>query len=184
MALTDILYGTRRAQIGALVIDADVQTVHSRSWSTTEHPVEDGASVADHRIRQPAVIKINGIVSDVPTELGFGLVTGLTSGRDENRSADAWRQLQELADSEELLTVITSLETFDDMVITDLEATRTAPTGRVLSFTATCKQILRVATAALGATPVPKSPRVKQAKKATPPASAGERASFIFNATN
>lgn len=139
MALT-IIRNAKRAKIGSLELDASLTEQHTRTNDVTEHPVEKGANVADHKRRQPDQVVISGIVTNTPVE------------REQRERADAgtraqnaYLQLLELSDSDELITVVTAIRTYENMAIVNLNVPRDAKTGDALQFMATLKEIRTVA---------------------------------------
>lgn len=185
MALTEILFGVQTAKIGSIEIDADIETVHDASWEITEWPVETGADIADHRRRKLRTVKITGVITNTPVRLfggavGFSFDSGFSLHNplsNKSRATDAWKQLNELANTGDPITVVTSLETLANMVITDLQATRTAQTANVLSFVATLREI-QFASSEIVAPVSPTKPKAKpkplgkKAPKIVPPAKA------------
>lgn len=125
--------------IDGFVIDAARNEEHEFASEVTEHPVEEGADIADHVRRQPNNVTIEGVVSDTP----IGEVAGL---RDEGAlpSDQAFALLQEIADSRRPVTVETSLQVFDNMILSSLNVPRDARTGDSFQFTAQFVQIALV----------------------------------------
>lgn len=118
-----------------VIIDATVSEEHNISVQTTDHPVERGFAVTDHRRVQPRVIKLTGIISNYPVKL-FA-----SAGGAKDEVTAAWRVFNQLKDSGELVTVATSLATYENMMITDISVPRDAKRGNVLEFSVTCKEI-------------------------------------------
>jgi hypothetical protein len=93
-----------------LVLDAAVSQQHSLSARVSEHPVEDGADIADHIQPEPVRLTINGIISAFP----------LHSAGYEGREIDGWNVLREAIQTGRTVTVSTPLALYTNMVLTSL----------------------------------------------------------------
>lgn len=122
--------------IDGFVIDANINEDHSFVNEVTVHEVEQGADIADHVRARPTVITVDSIVSDTP--LG-----SIIDERDPGSkpSQDAYLFLRDLRDAREAVTIETSLDRFDDMMLTTLIPRQDARTGDSFQFTATFTQI-------------------------------------------
>ena len=156
--LKTILQVPTKPQIGVMTLDASLRENHVRSSIVAENEIEDGSVISDHVRRNPDSVTIDGIISDFPvgllgipgvsaTELQRKILgsEGLVKGVRKNPE-DAWQYLIELQDAAEPFTVITSLQTYDDMIIEELSAPRTSEDGKSLLFTARLKKIKLVFT--------------------------------------
>ena len=122
--------------IDGFVIDANINEDHSFVNEVTTHEVEKGADIADHVRARPTVITIDSIVSDTP----LGSIVDLRAPGDKP-SQFAYDFLRELRDARAPMTIETSLDKFDNMVLTVLTPRQDAETGDSLQFTATFTQI-------------------------------------------
>lgn len=171
MALLDLLFGVTKAQIGSITLDASVSEDHGSEADVTEHPVEAGADIADHvRVRSPR-LTINGVISNTPISL-------FNFGATRDRAVDTWQNLKDLQAQAARLDVVTTLETYPDMVIESLSTTRDAARGDSLHFTATLRQITTVESQTVAA-PSPKAPPTGLGKKPAPPAPSSVSESVI-----
>lgn len=135
MAITNILYGLKYAQIEDIEVDAEVQTDHDSSLQLTRHVIENGGKISDNKMMNPRRITMLCRISNTPTyDIGLGVL-------DLQRANDAWVALQNLQRRDEPITVVTSLETLSNMVIVDLKAVRRHRTGQVLDFTMTVEEV-------------------------------------------
>lgn len=150
MALTNLLFdaldhvaGIRRLRIGAIEIDCIVSEQHAGEVEITEHPVEDGSAIADHARPKAMMLTLEGIVTNTPItpeqaqRAGLDGVVGHAAGRYQT----VWQQMMALKDAATLLTIVTNLCTYDNMVIQSLTAPRDRTTGDALRFTMQLKQI-------------------------------------------
>ena len=149
-----LLYQPFNAIIDALVLDASVKEEHLAEVEVTDHPVEQGAAVSDHARPKPEELTIEGLVSNTPlnfiqarrsvTSEGFTWTTSAQTnairGNPGNAEA-AYVTLRAMRDAPRLLTIITALRSYDNMVMTSLKIPRDKDTGDVLKFTAKFKQV-------------------------------------------
>ena len=63
--------------IGTVVVDGSIHELHSISGEATEHPIEDGATIADHYHLRPRKYQIDGIITNQPLELPSSNVSGV-----------------------------------------------------------------------------------------------------------
>lgn len=172
MAL-ELLFDISPAEIGSLTIDATLSEEHSSEAEVTDHPIEQGADVSDHKRVKPNQIRINGVVSNTP--LAF---LNFNSG---DRAVDAWGQLLFLQHEQKLLTVVTTLNTFENMAIVSLTAPRDAKRGHMLEFTAVLREIFTAESQNVKADNAAAKPTA-QGKRPTPPAPAPVQASILAKA--
>ena len=147
-----------RIMIGTYVIDASITESHTYESQVTEFPVEQGSAISDNVRPMPIVVMIQGIVSDTPigvmadqrnSEHGDQAFLPTTDAatakaRGDQQSApsiDALAAMLAIRDARQPVPIVTSLSSFDNMVLTNLEVPRDAQTGASLIFTATFKQI-------------------------------------------
>lgn len=103
-----------KLKIGGLVFDAILKTDHSSKVTVTNHPIESGANISDHAFVEPSEISIELAVSDSERDRGtFG------SGK---RSVKAFQELTKLQISRKLITVVTRLKTYRNMLIISVSA--------------------------------------------------------------
>lgn len=114
-------------KIGSIEIDAFTEEDHSRTSSITRYPLEDGAQASDHIVNDPERVTITGIVSSAKLiSFGFDIVA--------NRAINAFRELNDLMDRKELVTIVTGLKVYSDMHIEDFQSLRNRRNGGALSF--------------------------------------------------
>ncbi len=123
MAKTTLLFDNNGLDF--IEIDATPQETHSHTLEVTQHPVERGADISDHARPKADMLPLDCAVSD--TEAG--------------RSSDIYERLRLLQDKAVLMTVITTLRTYDNMILQSLSTTRTAKDAGGLRFTVIFQQI-------------------------------------------
>lgn len=168
VGLATLLFQANPVKIGSITLDACTAEEHSSEVELTDHPVEKGADISDHRRPKPKTLKLTGIVSNTPLEY-----LSLNNKRAEN----AWDALNELQAGEELITVVTTLQNYDDMVITRISVPRDAARGNVIEVTIELRELIQVASETVAA------PQVTAVKKLgrvpTPPVPDPIRASLF-----
>lgn len=122
--------------IGAVEFDAALSETHVGNAEVTKHPVEVGADISDHVRRQPEQLTINGIVSNTP------LVFFASLQESPRRAEEAYGKLKELKDNGTVISVVTSLREYANMVITGFTVTRDAQNGQVLNCTLDLVEVL------------------------------------------
>ena len=153
MSLT-LLYQPTLTTIDTLWLDASLKEDHDLEVDVTDHPVETGASVSDHARPKPREVTIEGVVSNTPlstlqarqaqTAEGTSILS--TAGQPAVRGKPGWAEsafatLEALWTVPKLITIVTGLKTYDNMLLTSLKVPRDDKTGDVLKFTAKFKQV-------------------------------------------
>ena len=119
------------------IVDIYTDEFHRQTVTKTKYPVETGASLTDNAVIDPKVLTLKGYVSDLNPLLG-GLITIPGPGR----GREAWSRIVALKDAREPVTVVTLLEVYENMLITSIDAPKSAATGQGLEFTITLEEIL------------------------------------------
>lgn len=173
MGLATLLGASKGPIIGGVQIDVSVRETHRSSSEVTDHAIELGADISDHVRRLPDEVTLEGIVSDLPTNLlelgGIEL-----SGETAQKRYDDLIRIVEFADTFDL---ITGLRTYSDMVFTRFEVDRDETTGKIIRFRADMKQLRfatseEVAVIVADETDTPKAaPETDVGPKKPPPAS-------------
>lgn len=139
--------------IGNVQLDAEIRTPHSKSGTLTDHAVESGSPVTDHYRVEPDEIEIEGIVSDSPLSAipipGYGAIQAVRSaieGGGQSPSLVARDALEAYFDNAEIITIVTRLKTYENMVLTSFTYVDSVENANVLRFTVRAKQIRLVGT--------------------------------------
>jgi hypothetical protein len=109
-----------------IVIDATPQENHTHALTLTDHPVERGADVTDHARVKPDILSLDCCLSD---------------GAEPGRASAIYERLRLLQDNAVLLTVLTSLRQYENMVMESLSVPRTAKDAGGVRFSASFKQV-------------------------------------------
>lgn len=127
-----------------IILDASLSEKHTGSVEVPQHPVEAGAKLADHVIKKPDALAIEGVLSDRPvgeTSRGRFVVSAakpLPAG--PGRARFLYSELERLRDEGVLLEVRTGARTYENMLLTDLDDTRTKDIADAIRFTAKLQQ--------------------------------------------
>lgn len=121
-----LLFGRKYAQttIGNISLDATLSEDHSFTAKATQFPLENGSFVSDHVEVAPIRLNIRGVISDTP----------LNVLSDFNRSIDNFNRLTRLFETKAVLSVITGIRVYQNMVMTSLNVPRDVETGQSLTF--------------------------------------------------
>jgi len=111
--------------IGYVCVDVILSEAATDEIEITEHPVEAGANVSDHAWLKPRKIVISGIKAE---------------------ALSGYQELRALQTTLEPFDLITGLDLYQNMLIQSLTATRDTENSRVLSFEATCQEVIIVNT--------------------------------------
>lgn len=169
-------------KIGDIDVETTIEEIHEDRLQVTEHPVESGASIADHSFKKPSEVVLRCGWSNASLKALFGIISGFFAGGTMTKAdyvSGIYSQLLNLQEAREPISITTSLRQYDNMLITGLQVQRDQKTAQVLMVTATCREVIIVSTAAatLPAKEDQASPAdtaevdnagVKQATQATP----------------
>lgn len=121
--------------VGSVTVDAMIVEQHSFSSTPTEIPIETGAVVTDHVVNNPDVITIEGFIGQAPFGgAGIGL----------SRVKQAHNTLKQLMKARLPISIITGLDVYNSMIITNYDVPRDVDTGADLHFTLTAQKIVQV----------------------------------------
>ncbi len=101
-----------KTNISGYFFDAFLKLDHSSKLKITEHPVEEGANIADHAYVEPQSLTMEIGMSDVCTSYVDGQFN-----QSYTRSVSAFDTLKTLQEKREPLTVHTRLKTYENMLI-------------------------------------------------------------------
>lgn len=137
----------RKVSIGSIQLDATVSENHQYKSNLTQHPIETGGNVADHIYHDPVKLTMEGEVTNTPVSI-FSILGGIS-----DRRIEAFEQLIELRNARQLVTVVTGLKVYENLVIVGLTFPRDNRTGRRLQFTADFESAEFVASQIVGTVP-------------------------------
>jgi hypothetical protein len=118
------------------VFDAVFSLEHQQRLVKTSHPVQSGANINSHAYLEPPTVSMHIGMSDAMQQYAAGLANGGTvqpgpnqatamtaaqwSGSSQSKSVRAYEQLLQLQQARKLLTIVTRLRTYRNMLITDV----------------------------------------------------------------
>ncbi len=129
--------------IDGFPIDAAAREGHTLDTDTMEYPVEDGPDVLDSARPKPRTAQLDGIVSDAPLNI-------LKIARNESGSPpseEAISLLERIYNEKRIVTIETTLKTYENMQMTGCTIPIEAETGEALKFSCTFQQALFVSNA-------------------------------------
>ena len=156
-AYESILVKPRRS-IGTLIPQVVVEEVHHDDLEITEHPIEQGAAIADHAYKRPAdlIIRCAWSNSASVAGLGDGIVQGLTTtvtgvqsavtGNSAQQIRDVYDSFLKLQESRVPFDVYTGKRVYANMLVRSLAATTDKNTENSLVVVATLRQVILVQT--------------------------------------
>lgn len=119
---------------GAVELDASIEETHIAENAITQFPVESGVDISDHVRRQPYRVTIRGLVTDHPITLGGTLGSS-------GRSLEAYGKALYMMAEAQLITVVTSLNTYENMVIESMEVPRNPKRGKAVEMVLSLREI-------------------------------------------
>ena len=133
-----IMYDLKEpATIGDLKIDVIIDRETTFDSEVTEHPVEDGFSIADHVVRKPIALTMNVLFT--PTPVTWSELLGVS----QNRMMEVVNSLQEIYRKGEPVTVTTVDAIYPDMMMTHAPLPRNVENGYCYSMQIDFVQIRR-----------------------------------------
>jgi hypothetical protein len=123
-----------RTKIGTIAIDVTLNQMHEFPSRITENPVEDGTVYSDHQILLPAILEIDGRVTDAS-------ISPETSFSGKTNALDAYRRLVALQKDRVPFDVATGLNLYHNMLLERLSIPRSSDDGKSLRFTALMKEV-------------------------------------------
>lgn len=149
---TCLFYRKDGYSVGAVELDLILDESHSKNAQVTENPLQDGRAVSDGIYLELREGSLTGLVSNhsikhsVPPDrqTAEGLLDKAENYQLENRAKQAWEDLKSLMDSKQLVTIVTSLEVYNNVAITSIETERDGDTGDALEIKVGFKQVQKV----------------------------------------
>ena len=163
--------------IGVLTLDAALSVSHQKTSEVTEFEVEKGSNITDHIRPKPVSVTVNGIVSNTPIGTlqservlqltGFefrSTVDGANATENPGYVQSAYLELKRIFEAQELVKLVTELETYENMAMRSLDIPRDVQTGDCIRFSAQFQQVRLISNLTTTET-VPKEPRGNKKKK-------------------
>lgn len=139
-----------------IVAQVTIEEVHRDEVQITEHPVEQGANIADHAFEVPASLIVRYGWSNSPSANNLvgaaafsaagtaSAVQSLLTGNSTNQVRDVYKSLLDLKSTRQPFSVFTSKRKYDNMLIKSISVTTDKATEQALMVTIELKQVLIV----------------------------------------
>ncbi|MBE0434624.1 MAG: hypothetical protein IBX56_02335 [Methylomicrobium sp.] len=133
-----LLFGSKNINkmIGDVEIDAVIEESLLLESEVTEHPIETGSLISDHVIVYPRAYRMRGVIGSNSLSLIGG----------QNRRQDVYEALILLRDTRQIFTVVSGLDTFENLTFVSLEFPRTINNSTGLEFRAELREVVIVST--------------------------------------
>lgn len=161
MADKAVVIVKRFTKIATIEIDSCLEETHTLANTITDHPVESGFNVTDHSRPNPDLVTLKCFVSNTPLSAAQkdrsqragdvapdpdGTLDPFEIKGVEGRGDKAFRDLKKLRDEGTLITVVTTLRTYESsategMMIESISIPRTTKNFEGLEFSISLKQI-------------------------------------------
>jgi len=132
------LFGLNPSLIGDIPIDLVVSYTPGFSAEITRHPVESGFQVTDARIIAPDFLTMECVFTD-PELSGMNVAKQAINGTLWAGLTTSWRdkrdRLYQLANADEVLTVVTPSASLESMLISNITPEITSSTANAFFFT-------------------------------------------------
>lgn len=117
----------------AYVVDAVTSERHNIKSELTKFPVEAGISVTDHLIWKPDTLSLTCVFSDDPIYYAepTGLLNKLITNSDK-KSVTIYEWLKKGKENGSLFSISTTLQHYDDMILTQISCNRKASNNKGL----------------------------------------------------
>ncbi len=144
-------------KVGSVELDLILDEDHSKSAQVTENPLQDGRAVSDGIFLELQKGSLTALVTNHPIRLAEDnakklesmdadtLIEASQNAQLENRAKHAWNDLKAVMDAKQPVTIVTSLEVYDNVAITNISTTRDGDSGDALVIQISFSQILTVA---------------------------------------
>ncbi|WP_312282173.1 phage baseplate protein [Pseudescherichia sp.] len=139
------LFHQHTRQIGVIIPSVVTSEIHTDTLTITEHPIEDGAVIADHAYKNPAELKMKvgfaggGTLLDFAGSLTATSLLGLSP-------QETYQQLLDLQARRIPFSVTTGKRQYNNMLIATLSVTTESESENVLFADLTLKEVILVQT--------------------------------------
>lgn len=143
-------------KVGSVELDLILDEDHSKSAQVTENPLQDGRAISDGIFLELQEGSLTGLVTNHSVKLAEErakqldlqdsetLMAEAENYQLENRAKQAWIDLKAVMDAKQPVTIVTSLEVYDNVAITNISTERNGDSGDALEIKVSFRQILTV----------------------------------------
>lgn len=122
-------------QIDTIQVDCSLFQLHDFDSHITDNPVEDGTLFADHVVLLPTVIEIEGRISNASASI-------INTIRGKMTAKEAHREFVRLQRDRQPFTVVTGLQTYQNMLLQRYSVPRAPLDGESIRFVATLREVM------------------------------------------
>lgn len=151
-----LFYPKEGYKVGSVELDLILDEDHSKSAQVTENPLQDGRAISDGIFLELQEGSLTGLVTNhsvkraeerakqLELQDSDTLMAEAKNYQLENRAKQAWVDLKAVMDAKKPVTIVTSLEVYDDVAITNISTERNGDSGDALEIKVSFRQILTV----------------------------------------
>lgn len=152
-----LFYPKEGYKVGSVELDLILDEEHSKSAQVTENPLQDGRAISDGIFLELQEGSLTGLVTNHSVKIAEErakqlelqdsetLMAEAENYQLENRAKQAWLDLKAVMDAKQPVTIVTSLEVYDNVAITNISTERNGDSGDALEIKVSFRQILTVA---------------------------------------
>jgi hypothetical protein len=151
-----LFYPKEGYKVGSVELDLILDEDHSKSAQVTENPLQDGRAISDGIFLELQEGLLTGLVTNHSVKIAEErakqlelqdsetLMAEAENYQLENRAKQAWVDLKAVMDAKQPVTIVTSLEVYDNVAITNISTGRNGDSGDALEIKVSFRQILTV----------------------------------------
>ena len=151
-----LFYPKEGYKVGSVELDLILDEDHSKSAQVTENPLQDGRAISDGIFLELQDGSLTGLVTNHSVKIAEErakqlelqdsetLMAEAENYQLENRAKQAWVDLKAVMDAKQPVTIVTSLEVYDNVAITNISTERNGDSGDALEIKVSFRQILTV----------------------------------------
>lgn len=151
-----LFYPKEGYKVGSVELDLILDEDHSKSAQVTENPLQDGRAISDGIFLELQEGSLTGLVTNhsvkraeerakqLDLQDSETLMAEAENYQLENRAKQAWVDLKAVMDAKQPVTIVTSLEVYDNVAITNISTERNGYSGDALEIKVSFRQILTV----------------------------------------
>ena len=151
-----LFYPKEGYKVGSVELDLILDEDHSKSAQVTENPLQDGRAISDGIFLELQDGSLTGLVTNhsvkraeerakqLELQDSETLMAEAKNYQLENRAKQAWVDLKAVMDAKQPVTIVTSLEVYDNVAITNISTERNGDSGDALEIKVSFRQILTV----------------------------------------
>ena len=151
-----LFYPKEGYKVGSVELDLILDEEHSKSAQVTENPLQDGRAISDGIFLELQEGSLTGLVTNhsvkiaeerakqLDLQTSEALLEEAKNYQLENRARQAWIDLKAVMDAKQPVTIVTSLEVYDNVAITNISTERNGDSGDALEIKVSFRQILTV----------------------------------------